>query len=206
MPAPSKPPASPAAFNFSAMAEDLFEDSDRSLTDVHRLVEVAEDLQFGGGDGDVDRGRADVDTEEPEVRVEPDVVRTAAAARGGESVGRDEPRLQQPVHLDGQLGPGEFDLVAQLGTGVGAAVTEQLQQTGLVRVRRSSGHASHVPLPASFGHQCRAFDGERSSDGDLGKKSCTDSRRLFPLRGQRAWPGGRPPQRALSQATLAPRT
>ena len=44
------------------------------------LVEVAEDLQLGVGDGDVDRGGADVDAEEAQARGEPDVVRTPAAA------------------------------------------------------------------------------------------------------------------------------
>jgi hypothetical protein len=45
--------------------------------------------------------------------------------RGGESVGHHEAGLQQPVHFDGQLRPGEVDVIAELGTGVGAAVTQQ---------------------------------------------------------------------------------
>jgi hypothetical protein len=129
----------------------LLEDRDRALAHVHGVVDVPERLQFGVGDGDVDRGRADVDAEEAQPGVEPDVVGAAAAARGGESVGHDQPRLQQPVHLHGQLGPREVDLVTQLGTGVGAAVAQQREQPGLVGVRGSCGHTSHEPLPASIG-------------------------------------------------------
>ena len=123
--------------------QDLLEDGDRALAYVHGLVEVAEDLQLGVGDGDIDRGGADVDAEEAQLGGEPDVVRAAAAARGGESVGDDEPGLQQPVDLHGELGTGEVDLIAQLGTGVGASVAQQAQQPRLMRVRGSSRHASH---------------------------------------------------------------
>ncbi len=59
---------------FGGHGEDLLEDRDRAFAHVHGVVEVSEDLQFRVGDGDVDRGRADVDTEEAEPRVEPDVV------------------------------------------------------------------------------------------------------------------------------------
>ena len=85
--------------------QHLLEDRDRSLAYVHGLVDVPEDLQLGVGDGDVDRGRADVDAEEAQPGVEPDVVGSAATARGGESVGHGQSRLQQTVHLHGQLGP-----------------------------------------------------------------------------------------------------
>lgn len=141
----------PGGAQLRGHGEHLLEDRDRALAHVQWLVDVPEDLQLGVGDGDVDRGRADVDAEEAEFGVEADVVAAAPAARGGESVGHHESGLQQPVHLDGQLGPGEVDLVAQLGTGVGPSVAQQLEQSRLVGVSGSCGHASHEPLPASIG-------------------------------------------------------
>lgn len=99
---PLRPPGGP---ELRRQGQNLLEDRDRALAHVHRFVEVTEDLQLGVGDGDVDRGRADVDAEKAELRIEADVVGAAAAARGGESVGHDEARLQQPVHLHGQPGP-----------------------------------------------------------------------------------------------------
>ncbi len=128
--------------------QDLFEDGDRPFPHVHGLVEMAQDLQLGVGDGHVDRGGADVDAQEAQPRREPDVVGAASAARGGESVGHHEPGLQQAVYLHGQLGAGEIDQVSQLGAGVGAAVAQQPEQSGLVRVRGSSRHPSHAALPS----------------------------------------------------------
>ena len=100
-----EPLGEPGGRSLAAIGEHLLEDGDRALAYVHGLVEVPEHLQLGVGDGDVDRGRADVDAEEAQGGSEPDVVRAAAAAGGGESVGHDQARLQQPVDLDGQLGP-----------------------------------------------------------------------------------------------------
>ncbi|GHA87380.1 hypothetical protein GCM10010392_12090 [Streptomyces clavifer] len=43
------------------------------------------------------------------------------------AVGHDESGLQQTVHLDGELGAREVDLVPQLRAGVGPSVTQQPQ-------------------------------------------------------------------------------
>lgn len=88
---------------FGGQRQDLLEDGDGALAHVHRVVEVSQYLQLRVGDGHVDRGRADVDPEEPQFGSEPDVVRAAPAARCGESVGHHQAGLQQPVHLDGEL-------------------------------------------------------------------------------------------------------
>lgn len=93
--------------------QHLFEDGDGPLAYVHGVVEVAQDLQLRVGDRHVDGGGA----EEAQVRGEADVVRAAAAAGGGESVGHHEAGLQQPVHLDGELGAGELDLIPELPPG-----------------------------------------------------------------------------------------
>lgn len=74
---PFRPPGGP---ELRRQGQDPLEDRDGALAHVHRLVEVAEDLQFGVGDGDVDGGRADVDAQEAESGVEADVVGAAAAA------------------------------------------------------------------------------------------------------------------------------
>lgn len=78
------------------------------------MVEVAQDLQLGVGDGHIDGCGTDVDAKEPQLWCEPYVVRAAPAAGCGESVGHDEPGLQQSVDLDGELGAGEIDLIPQL--------------------------------------------------------------------------------------------
>lgn len=78
------------------------------------MVEVAQDLQLRVGDRHIDRCGADVDAEEAQCGSEPDVVRATPTAGGGESVGHDKSGLQQPVHLDGELGAGEIDLIPQL--------------------------------------------------------------------------------------------
>ncbi len=185
--------------------EDLLEDGDRPFADIHRLGDVAQHLQLGVGDGHIDRGGADVDAEEAQVGREADVVRTASAARGGEAVGDDEAGLQQPVHLDGEFGAGEVDLLAELGAGVGTAVAEQPQQARLVCVGGSCGHASHAPLPppgltvrgnlcerrchgpplpGPAGLAARAFEGNVAVPAGCGKKLSGNYPRLFPFTGQ----------------------
>ncbi|GAA1706145.1 hypothetical protein GCM10009680_53660 [Streptomyces yatensis] len=131
--------------------QHLLEDRDGSLAHIHGLVEMAENLQFGIGHGDVHGGGADVDAEQPQPGREPDVVRAPATARGREPVRGHQPGLQQPVDLHGQLRTREVDLIAQLSAGVGAAVAQQAEQSRLMRVRRSCRHAPHAAPPAVIG-------------------------------------------------------
>ena len=93
------------------------QDDVRALPDVRRLARVSDDLQLGVGDGDVDRGGADVDADEPQLAAQPDDRRAPAAAGGRQPAVLDQPEVREPVQLDGELGPAELHGVPELGPG-----------------------------------------------------------------------------------------
>ena len=133
----------PSARSLPTSSSATAEDGVRALPHVDRLAGVREHLQLGVGDGDVDRGGADVDAEEPQLRGQPDDGGAAAAAGGGQPAGLDQPELREPVQLDGELGPGELDRVAELGPGDGAHVAQQGEEERLMAVLRPDRHPSH---------------------------------------------------------------
>ena len=71
------------------------------------------------------------------------IARPASTAGGGEPAGLDEPDVGQPVELDGQLGPGQVDGVAELGARDRPDVAQQVQQVRLVGVLRPDRHSLH---------------------------------------------------------------
>ena len=115
------------------------------LADVDGLGGAVEDVELAVGDGDVDAGGADVDAEEAQGAGQLDDRAAAAAARGGEAGGLGQADLGEPVELDGELGPGQRDDLAELGAARRAGVAQQPQERRLVGVLRAHRH-SHPGL------------------------------------------------------------
>ena len=125
--------------------------------DVDRLGLVREHPQLAVGDGDVDRGGADVDAEEAGVAGDPHDRGAAAAAGRGEAGGLDQAELDQAVELDREPGPGQLDRVAELGPGARSVVAQQPQEPRLLRVVRP--------------HHRHAGDGTRTHPAGPGYRS-----------------------------------
>ena len=145
-PAPCMSTALPLGPQLADQVEHHGEDGVRAVPDVDRLGHLLEDVQPAVGDGDVDRGGADVDAEEAQAAGQPDDGRAPAAAGRGQAAGLDQPDLGEPVELDGELGAGQLDGLAELGPAHRAVVAQQAQQRGLVRVLGPHRHSPHTDL------------------------------------------------------------
>ena len=111
--------------------------------DVARLAHMVEHPQLAVGQRDVDRGRADVDAEEPQIRRQSGHGRAAAAAGEGGPGVLDKAELDQPPDLDRDLGARQPAGVTELGPGERSVVAQHPQHPGLMRVLRPGRHPLH---------------------------------------------------------------
>ena len=106
---------------------------------------VREQAQLAVGDRDVDGGGPDVDADEAQGSGEPHEMGAPPATGLREALRFDQPELDEPVELDGDLGLREPHRLAELRAGRLAAVTEQAQQTSLVAVLGAGADSVHEP-------------------------------------------------------------
>ena len=155
----------------------------------HGIGGVRDQAQLAVGDRDVDRGGPDVDADEAQGPGEAHEVRAPPPAGLRETLRLDQPELDEPVQLDGDLGLREPHRLAELGAGRLAPVAEQTQQTSLVTVlgpRADSVHPASAPPRAAesssevtrFGLRQEDFDQkkfEARRHRDKRRRACTRS-------------------------------
>ena len=86
---------------------------------------MSEQPQLAVRDGDVDRGRTDVDADEPQPLGQRDHLRAPTAPGGGQPDDVDEPELAQPVELDRHLGLRKLNQLTEFGSRLRPVVAQQ---------------------------------------------------------------------------------